>query len=55
MFDNEGDMNSMVKNLISLWTALLKNSNDVLKIDSEYTRPGIIAFLEDFKKKIKNV
>jgi len=53
MHDNEGGMDGMVKNLAGLWKLLLKKSNEELGIDAEYTRPGIMVFLENFKKKVE--
>ena len=55
MHDNEGDMDGMVKGLASMWKRLLKNDDEKLGIDAEYTRPGIIQFLEDFKEKVEEM
>ncbi len=34
MYDNEGGMQEMVKELAKMWNTLLKNSDDVLEIDA---------------------
>ena len=49
MHDNEGDMCDMVKDLASLWKRLLAKDDATLGIDSEYTRPGVLAMLQQFK------
>ena len=54
MHDNEGGMEDMVKNLASMWKRLLKNDDEKLGIDAEYTRPGIIQLLQDFKREIES-
>ena len=53
MHDNEGGMADWVKDLGSLWKRLLKNNDEKLGIDSEFTRPNIISFLEQFKQKVE--
>jgi hypothetical protein len=45
----------MVKQLALLWKIVLKNNNEELGIDSEYTRPGIVALLEQFKEAVESV
>eukprot|EP00536_Pseudo-nitzschia_multiseries_P004206 jgi/Psemu1/64530/estExt_Genemark1.C_690003 len=54
MHDNEGGMNDMVEDLAKMWKELLKNSDKSLGIDSEYTRPGVLQLLEDFKEEIES-
>jgi hypothetical protein len=54
MHDNEGGMEGMVKNLASMWKKQLKNSNETLNIDAEYTRPGVVEFLVQFKEKVED-
>ena len=49
MRDNEGDMEGMVSELACLWKKPLQKSNEELGVDAEYTRPGVLALLEDFK------
>ena len=49
MQDNEGDMSDMVKNLALMWKKLLVKDDATLGIDSEYTRPGVEAMLEQFR------
>ena len=55
MHDNEGDMGDMVKDLAKLWKKLLAKDNSTLGIDAEYTRPGVLAMLEQFKKQLEDV
>lgn len=54
MHDNEGDMEDMVADLAKLWKKLLISSDADLGIDSEFTRPGVTALLEEFKEKIES-
>ena len=54
MWDNEGGLNDMVKELARLWKSTLKKSDEDLGIDGEYTRPGVIALLDQFKKDIES-
>lgn len=49
MHDNEGNMCGMVKDLASLWKRLMAKDDATLGIDSEYTRPGVLAMLQQFK------
>ena len=51
--DNEGGMEDITKGLASMWKRLLKNDDDKLDIDAEYTRPGIVQLLNDFKSDIE--
>ena len=55
MHDNEGDMGDMVKDLAKLWKKLLAKDDSTLGIDKEYTRPGILAMVEQFKDKVEDV
>ena len=55
MHDNEGGMDGMVKGLASMWKRILKNDDEKLGIDAEYTRPGITQFLADFKKQVEDM
>ena len=54
MHDHEIDWEgpAMVKALGALWKKTLANSDAVLKIDAEFTRPGIECFLDMFKEKV---
>ena len=45
----------MVKGLASMWKRILKNDDEKLGIDAEYTRPGITQFLCDFKKQVEDM
>ena len=56
MHDNEywgegGKLDGVVKTLAGAWKKLLKNTNDALDIDPEFTRPGIERLLADFADK----
>mmetsp|Transcript_24166 Transcript_24166/g.52125 ORF Transcript_24166/g.52125 Transcript_24166/m.52125 type:complete len:208 (-) Transcript_24166:320-943(-) len=53
MHDNEGDMDGFVSDLAKMWKDLLTNSDNELGIDAEYTRPGILQLLKDFKEKVE--
>jgi hypothetical protein len=55
MHDNEGDMGGMVKSLAGMWKKLLKNDDERLNIDSEYSRPGVEEFLRNMKEQIEAV
>lgn len=55
MHDNEGDMGTLVKDLATLWKRLLQKSDAELAVDGEFTRPGVLAFLEDFQKTVEDV
>lgn len=41
--------------LYAAWTNILKHSDADLGIDPEYTRPGIIANLNQFKEKFEEI
>mmetsp|Transcript_56572 Transcript_56572/g.164086 ORF Transcript_56572/g.164086 Transcript_56572/m.164086 type:complete len:245 (-) Transcript_56572:185-919(-) len=53
MHDNEGELDDMVSQLASMWKRLLKKDDVTLGIDAEYTRPGVVTFLEKFKTTIE--
>ena len=50
-----GCMTMKISKLEKLWKEILAHSDEELSIDSEFTRPGIQAFLVDFKKKVEAV
>jgi len=52
MHDNEGGMDILVKGLAAAWKKLLKESNEKLEWDAEYTKPGVMELLEQFKSSI---
>lgn len=58
MNDHEGDavddLNHSLKKLSESWKKTVKLSNEELKIDSEFTRPGIDAFLRKFSESVAN-
>lgn len=45
----------MVEQLAKSWKLTLERDNDQLGIDSEYTRPGVVALLEQFKEAVESV
>jgi len=53
MHDNEGGMEEWVKDFGSMWKRLLKNTDEKLGIDAEYTRPGVVCLLEQFKEQVE--
>lgn len=55
MHDNEGGMGELVKGLADAWKKLLKNSDEKLGWDLEYTKPAVIELLEQFKKEIEDM
>jgi len=54
MHDNEGDMDTYTKGLATIWKRLLKNSDKDLGIDTEHTKPGIMAMLEKFREQAES-
>jgi hypothetical protein len=56
MTNNEGGMGTVVKGLASIWKRLLtKHSDEELGWDVEYSKPGVMALLRQFKDKIASV
>ena len=45
----------MFKRLAKAWKAALKQRDEVLGIDAEYTRPGLIAMCDQLKEKIEGI
>jgi hypothetical protein len=45
----------MVEQLAKSWKLMLERDNEQLGIDPEYTRPGVIALLEQFKEAVESV
>ena len=45
----------MVKQLALCWKTILTKTDEDLGIDREYTRPGIVALLEQFKEAVESV
>jgi hypothetical protein len=45
----------MLKALATRWKAVLKKTDAELGIDAEYTRPGVICFLEKFKSTVEDI
>mmetsp|Transcript_2723 Transcript_2723/g.5915 ORF Transcript_2723/g.5915 Transcript_2723/m.5915 type:complete len:249 (+) Transcript_2723:1-747(+) len=56
MVDNEeGEgMNQLVKDLAGAWKRVLRKTDAELGIDSEFTRPGIVCFLNKFKRSVES-
>ena len=45
----------MLEQIARSWKLMLRRANDELGIDSEYTRPGVVALLEQFKEAVESV
>ena len=45
----------MIKELAGYWKKVLKRTDQELGIDPEYTRPGIVALLEQFRELVESV
>jgi len=55
MHDNEGGMEVLTEELAEAWKDLLKNSDEALEIDVNYTKPAIGEMLGQFKEKVESV
>jgi hypothetical protein len=57
MHDHEGGWGGeiMLKALATRWKNVLKKTDAELGTDPEYTRPGVICFLEKFKKTVEDI
>lgn len=55
MSDNEGNMGELVKGLAGAWKRLLKNTDEKLGWDLEYTKPAVMELLEQFKQQIEGM
>lgn len=44
-----------VAGLARLWKKVLAKSDEELGIDAEFTRPGVVCFLESFKKAVESM
>mmetsp|Transcript_69319 Transcript_69319/g.193921 ORF Transcript_69319/g.193921 Transcript_69319/m.193921 type:complete len:249 (-) Transcript_69319:84-830(-) len=44
-----------VMKLAKLWKSTLKQDDETLGIDSEYTRPGLLCFLNKFKEMVEEI
>jgi hypothetical protein len=53
MHDNEGGMDVLVKGLATVWRNLLKKSDDEIGWDLEYTKPGTLELLRQFKEEVE--
>ena len=51
-YDNEGLDPALFKRFGKAWAKLLAHSDEELGIDSEYTRPGIVELLSQFKQQL---
>jgi len=50
----EEGMQDMVTDLAKIWNTLLKNSDEALEIDGEYTRHGVMQLLNDFLEAVES-
>ncbi len=48
-FEDDVSMNKTLKKLSTAWKNILREPNENMKIDPEFTRPGIEALLNEFK------
>jgi len=55
MHDHEEPPTTMVSGIAKLWKAVLKKDDKTLMIDTDFTRPGVIALLEDFKMQVEEI
>lgn len=56
MHDNEGGMDEVVQGLAGAWKRLLNRYNDEeLGWDVEYTKPGVLELLNQFKKQVEDM
>lgn len=56
MHDNEGGMGELVSGLASAWKRLLKKHDDKeLGWDVEYTKPGVLELLKQFKEQVESM
>lgn len=60
LHDNEcwgegGELDGAVKQLGKCWKTVLAKPDEILGIDSEFTRPGILAMLAKFKETVSDV
>jgi hypothetical protein len=60
MHDHECDWaadggKKMITDLAKMWRAVLKKDDKTLKVDGEFTRPGVVALLGDFKSNVEAI
>jgi hypothetical protein len=53
-YDDEDALIETINGLAKCWNAILKKTDAQLGIDSEYTRPGVLTFLEKFKNLVES-
>ena len=53
-YDDEDALIETITGLAESWKTMLKKTDAQLGIDTEYTRPGVLAFLEKFKTLVEN-
>ena len=52
---HEAGFDQMVAGLARLWKTLLRKSDQELDIDGEFTRPGVLALLDQFQSEVESV
>lgn len=45
----------MLKKLAKLWKSTLAETDSTLRIDAEFTRPGVECFLDEFKEAVEDI
>ena len=55
MHDNEGGMGVLVQGLATAWRNLLKKSDAAIGWDVEYTKPGTLELLGQFKREVESM
>ena len=55
MHDNEGLPKRFFDKLGKEWRRILAADDKTLKIDGEFTRPAVLAMLQDFKKEVEDL
>lgn len=55
MHDNEGGMGSLIKGLATAWRNLLKKPDGVIGWDVQYTKPGVLELLGQFKREVEGM
>ena len=54
-FGAGGGCDVAIRTLAAAWKKLMVHSDSELNIDSEYSRPGTVALLNQFKEKVSEI
>ena len=55
MYRNDGTMSDVVEGLAGVWRDLLRRSDKELGWDTEYSKPGMLEMLRDFKGDVESI